>query len=104
MEAPGPAALMPAQVTQLCHPLILCIWLFTVCADEESEPAAKRNSATARMGKFLIVFFTITRLLLQGMFLFPSRSISRPCCRLPTHLLWNNPFSPLHEKSQNRGL
>jgi nitrogen fixation/metabolism regulation signal transduction histidine kinase len=60
MLAPGPAALAPAQVTQFSHPLILCIWLLTVWADERSEAAAKRNSATARMETLLVVFFTIT--------------------------------------------
>jgi len=60
MEAPGPAALMPAQATQLCHPLILWIWLLTVWADERSDEAAKRNSAIARMDMLLVVFFTIT--------------------------------------------
>jgi len=56
MEAEGPEALDPAQATQFCHPLILWIWLFTVCADEGSA-AAKANSATARMVIFLVVFF-----------------------------------------------
>ncbi|HEY2116122.1 MAG TPA: hypothetical protein VGJ51_13580 [Candidatus Angelobacter sp.] len=60
MDAPGPAALAPAQATQFCHPVILCIWLLTVWADEGSEAAAKRNSATARMETLLVVFFTIT--------------------------------------------
>jgi hypothetical protein len=60
MDAPGPAALAPAQATQFCHPLILCIWLLTVWADERSEVAAKRNSAIARMETLLVVFFTIT--------------------------------------------
>ena len=60
MLAPGPAALAPAQATQFCHPLILWIWLLTVWADEGSEAAAKRNSATARMDMLLVVFFTIT--------------------------------------------
>src|SRR5579864_768161 len=60
MDAPGPAALAPAQATQLCHPLILWIWLLTVWADERSEVAAKRNSATTRMETLLLVFFTIT--------------------------------------------
>jgi|SRR5579859_3090328 len=60
MDAPGPEALMPAQDTQLCHPLILWIWLLTVWADERSEVTAKRNSAITRMDKLLVVFFTIT--------------------------------------------
>src|SRR5579864_4262320 len=60
MDAPGPEALIPAQVTQLCHPVILWIWLLTVWAGERSEVAAKRNSATARMDMLLVVFFTIT--------------------------------------------
>src|SRR6185437_12974755 len=60
MDAPGPEALMPAHATQLCHPLILWIWLLTVWADERSETAAKRNSATARMETLLIVLFTVT--------------------------------------------
>jgi nitrogen fixation/metabolism regulation signal transduction histidine kinase len=60
MDALGPAALAPAQATQFCHPVILWIWLLTVWADEGSEAAAKRNSATARMNMLLVVFFTIT--------------------------------------------
>src|SRR6185312_13589127 len=59
MDAPGPEALMPAHATQLCHPLILWIWLLTVWADERSDVTAKRNSATARMETFLIFLFTI---------------------------------------------
>jgi hypothetical protein len=70
MEAPGPAPPEPAQATQFCHPLILWIWLFTVCADEDTEAAAKRNSATARMDKFLIVVFTITTFTPGDCFLF----------------------------------
>ena len=60
MDAPGPAALAPAQATQFSHPLILWIWLLTVWADERSEAAAKRNSATARMETLLVVLFTVT--------------------------------------------
>ena len=60
MDAPGPAAFAPAQATQFSHPLILWIWLLTVWADERSEAAAKRNSATARMETLLVVLFTVT--------------------------------------------
>src|ERR1051325_2531327 len=100
MEAEGPAPLDPAQATQLDHPLIFWIWLFTVCADEETEAAAKRSSATARIDKFLIVFFNITNFYSRGCFCFPSRSIARPCWRLQMHLLWNNPFSSSPKKSR----
>src|SRR5947209_17822687 len=61
---------MPAQVTQFCHPLILWIWLFTVCADDGTEAAAKRNSATARTDKLLIVFLTITTFYSRGFLVF----------------------------------
>ena|ERR1043165_5578711 len=70
MEAEGPDPLAPAQATQLDHPLIFWIWLFTVCADEETEAAAKRNSAMARMDKFLILVVTITNFYSRGVFLF----------------------------------
>src|SRR4029077_10061530 len=65
MEAPGPAALMPAQVTQLSQPLILWICDLTVWADEETETAENMNSAITRPNRPLVVFFTITTLL-QG--------------------------------------
>ena len=68
MDAPGPEALIPAQVTQLCHPVILWIWLLTVWADERREVAAKRNSATARTDMLLVVFFTITTFTPGGLF------------------------------------
>ncbi|HEY2170493.1 MAG TPA: hypothetical protein VGJ30_12760 [Candidatus Angelobacter sp.] len=60
MDAPGPAALAPAQVTQFCHPLILCIWLLTVWADEGRVAAEIMNSAIARMETLLVVLFTVT--------------------------------------------
>jgi hypothetical protein len=60
MLAPGPAALAPAQATQLCHPLILWIWLLTVWADERRDAAEITNSAITRMDVLLVVFFTIT--------------------------------------------
>ena len=65
MDAPGPLALTPAQATQFSHPLILWIWLLTVWADERSEVAAKRNSATARM-ETLFVFLLITTFYSRG--------------------------------------
>src|SRR5215475_7638364 len=71
IEAPGPDAPAPAQATQFSHPLILCIWLFTVCADEEA--AAKMNSAIARTDKLLVVFFTITTFT-PGGFCVPSQA------------------------------
>src|SRR5579864_3790274 len=102
MEADGPEALMPAQVTQFCQPVIAWIWDFTVCADDGRDTAAKRNSATARTDKLLVVFFNITNFYSRG-FCF-RRSLPRDCWRLPTHLLWNNPFSSSAEKSRKQEL
>jgi len=101
MDAPGPAAFAPAQATQFCHPLILWIWLLTVWADERSEVAAKRNSATARMETLLIVLFTVTTFTPGDLFAarFPTAKL-----RLTTHLLCFNPFRlPLRE-TKNREL
>src|SRR5215831_4806955 len=90
MLAPGPAALAPAHATQFSHPLILWIWLLTVWADERSEAAAKRNSATARMDMLLVVLFTVTTFT-PGVCLppFPTAKVT-----LTTHLLCFNPFRP----------
>ena len=60
MDAPGPAALMPAQATQLSHPLILWIWLLTVWADERRVAAEIMNSAITRMETLFVVLFTVT--------------------------------------------
>jgi hypothetical protein len=101
MDAPGPAALAPAQATQFCHPLILWIWLLTVWADERSETAAKRNSATARMETLLIVLFTVTTFTPGDLFAarFPTAKL-----RLTTHLLCFNPFRLPARESKNREL
>jgi hypothetical protein len=100
MDAPGPAALAPAQATQFCHPVILWIWLLTVWADERSEVAAKRNSATARMDMLLVVFFNITTFT-PGVCLppFPTAKVT-----LTTHLLCFNPFHPVPRETKNHGL
>src|SRR5579859_2442971 len=103
MEAEGPEALTPAQVTQLVQPDIVWICDFTVCADERMDAAAKRNSAIARMEKFLVVFFTIT-IFTPGGFLSSIALSVATCWRLTTHLLWNNPFSSSANKSRNAGL
>ena len=93
MDAAGPAALAPAQATQFCHPLILWIWLLTVWADERSEVAAKRNSATTRMDTLLVVFFTITTFYSRGIvFLLPPFPTAK--LRVKTDLLCFNPFRP----------
>jgi hypothetical protein len=101
MDAPGPAALAPAQATQFSHPLILCIWLLTVWADERSEVAAKRNSATARMETLLVILFTVTTFYSRGLFAarFPTAKL-----RLTTHLLCFNPFRLPARESKNREL
>jgi hypothetical protein len=101
MDAPGPAALMPAQATQLCHPLILWIWLLTVWADERSEVAAKRNSATTRMDTLLVVLFTITTFT-PGDWVVPPFPTAK--LRLTTHLLCFNPFRPAARETKNREL
>src|SRR6476646_8738529 len=101
MLAPGPAALAPAQATQFCHPLILWIWLLTVWADEGSEAAAKRNSATARMDMHMVVFFTITTLSAVR-FCYPPFPTAK--LRGTTHLLCFNPFRPSARETKNRGL
>src|SRR5438270_6531353 len=100
MDAPGPAALMPAQATQLSHPLILWIWLLTVWADERSEVAAKRNSATARM-ETLFVFLFITTFYSRGFFAAP---FSTAKLRVTADLLCFNPFRPAARESKNREL
>src|SRR5262249_53454612 len=101
MDAPGPAALAPAQATQFCHPLILCIWLLTVWADERSEAAAKKNSAIARMETLLVVLFTITTFTPGGFCVppFPTAKL-----RVMTHLLCFNPFPQAAQETKNRGL
>jgi hypothetical protein len=100
MDALGPAALAPAQATQFCHPVILWIWLLTVWADERSEVAAKRNSATARMDVLLVVFFNITTFT-PGVCLppFPTAKL-----RVTTHLLCFNHFPPAARETKNREL
>ena len=101
MDAPGPAALMPAQATQLSHPLILWIWLLTVWADERSEVAAKRNSATARMETLLFIFFTVTTFTPGDLFAarFPTAKLT-----LTSDLLCFNPFRPRARETKNREL
>jgi len=66
----GPAALIPAQTVQLCHPDILWIWDFTVWADERIDAAESANKEITRTNRGLVVFFNITTFLLQGLFLF----------------------------------
>jgi hypothetical protein len=92
--------LAPAQATQFCHPVILWIWLLTVWADERSEAAAKRNSATARMDVLLVVFFNITTFT-PGVCLppFPTAKL-----RVTTHLLCFNPFPRAARETKNREL
>jgi hypothetical protein len=96
MDAPGPAALEPAQATQFCHPLILWIWLLTVWADEGSEAAAKRNSTTARMDMLLVVF-TITTFYSRG-FLFAAISNGEAEINDASTLL--QPFSARRPRNQ----
>src|SRR6266853_6731245 len=101
MDAPGPAALIPAQATQLCQPLILWICDLTVWADEETETAENMNSAITRPNRPLVVFFTITTFT-PGGFLpthFPTAKL-----RLTTHLLCFNRFRRAARESRNRGL
>src|SRR6478672_8405357 len=103
MEAPGPEALMPAQATQLCHPLILWIWLLTVWADERSDEAAKRNSAIARIDMLLVVLFTITTFT-PGVLVclgppFPTAKVT-----LTSDLLCFNPFRLPAQETKNREL
>jgi hypothetical protein len=92
---------MPAQATQLCHPLILWIWLLTVWADERSEVAAKRNSATARMEMLLVFLFAITTFTPGGFFAapFPTAKL-----RVTSDLLCFNPFQPPGRETKNREL
>jgi hypothetical protein len=104
MEAPGPEALAPAQVTHACHPLILWIWLLTVWADEGSEAAAKRNSATARMETLLVVFFTITTFTPGDLGFFYAARFLTAKLRVTTHLLCFNPFRPAARETKNREL
>src|SRR5690349_9327643 len=96
MLAPGPAALAPAQATQFCHPLILWIWLLTVWADERSEAAAKRNSATARMDMLLVVFFNITTFTPGGLF----AAISNGECDFNDASTLLQPFSARRARNQ----
>jgi|SRR6185312_582855 hypothetical protein len=98
MDAPGPAALAPAQATQFCHPVILWIWLLTVWADEGSEAAAKRNSATARMETLLVVLFTVTTFTPGDFFVppFPTAKL-----RVTTDLLCFNPFPSVARETKN---
>jgi hypothetical protein len=93
-------------VVQFCHPVILWIWLFTVCAGEETEAAAKTNIATARIDTLLIESFTIIFLLLQGIVLFvsPYRARAAEPWRLPMPLLWLNPFSQAALENRKPGL
>src|SRR6266571_51144 len=97
MDAPGPDALIPAQVTQLCHPVILWIWLLTVWADERSEAAAKRNSATPRMNMLLVVFFTITTFTPGGL---GCAAISNGEAEINDASTLLQPFSSFHARNQ----
>jgi len=111
MLAPGPAALAPAQAKQLCHPLILWIWLLTVWADERREAAEITNSAITRMDVLLVVFFTITTFTPGDCFvsrhfqrLFVGRKFPTAKLRVTTHLLCFNPFPPAARETKNREL
>jgi hypothetical protein len=100
MEAEGPAALEPAQATQFSHPLILWIWLFTVCADEGTQ--AKTNSAITRMERFLIVFFTITNFYSRGFFAF-HRALCRDLLEITDASTLEQPFfTCARENSKSR--
>src|SRR6185312_1539349 len=104
IEAPGPEPPEPAHASQLCHPDILSILDFTVCADRETLHAPTR-AKIAITSQLLFSFFNIYSL--QGNFLdwvlacFSDHSLPvaarvvRASWRLPTHLLCLNLFPPL---------
>jgi hypothetical protein len=96
MDAPGPDALIPAQVTQLCQPVILWIWLLTVWADERSEVTAKRNSAITRRDKLLVVLFTITTFTPGDLF----AAISNGEAEINDASTLLQPFSACHARNQ----
>jgi hypothetical protein len=73
----------------------------TVWADEGSEAAAKKNSATARMEKLLVVLFTVTTFTPGDLCVppFPTAKL-----RLKSDLLCFNPFPPVAQETKNREL
>jgi hypothetical protein len=95
MAAAGPLALAPAHTVQLCHPDILWIPAFTVCA-EAGTLVATVTARIADNSQLFLRFFDIFFLSKVGwIFYCLAIGFSVAGWRLSTHLLCLNQFQPL---------